>query len=109
MIDRFGKLPKEIINLANILKIKEKCKHLEIELLEVGAKGITIKFREGKVENVTGLLAFIESDKDNVKPTNEKLFIKRKKGEHLSSAYNLLKNMEKFLKKEAPSKEGASY
>ena len=79
LIDRFGKLPKEIINLANILKIKEKCKHLEIELLEVGAKGITIKFREGKVENVTGLLAFIESDKDNVKPTNEKLFIKRKK------------------------------
>ena len=109
LIDRFGKLPKEIINLANILKIKEKCKHLEIELLEVGAKGITIKFREGKVENVTGLLAFIESDKDNVKPTNEKLFIKRKKGEHLSSAYNLLKNMEKFLKKEAPSKESASY
>ena len=110
LIDRFGKLPKEIINLANILKIKEKCKYLEIELLEVGAKGITIKFRNGKVEkNVTGLLAFIESDKDNVKPSNEKLFIKREKGEHLSSAYNLLKNMEKFLKKEAPSKEGASY
>ena len=43
-------MPKEIINLANILKIKEKCGHLEIELLEVGAKGITIKFREGKVE-----------------------------------------------------------
>ena len=79
LIDRFGKLPKEIINLANILKIKEKCKHLEIELLEVGVKGVTIKFREGKVENVTGLLALIESDKDNIKPTNEKLFIKRKK------------------------------
>jgi transcription-repair coupling factor (superfamily II helicase) len=109
LIDRFGKLPKEIINLANILKIKEKCKYLEIELLEVGAKGITVKFRDGKVENVTGLLAFIESDKDNVKPTNEKLFIKREKGENLSSAYNLLKNIEKFLKKEAPSKEGASY
>ena len=31
LIDRFGKLPKEIINLANILKIKEKCKLLEIE------------------------------------------------------------------------------
>ena len=65
LIDRFGKLPKDIINLANILKIKEKCKLLEIETLKVGTKGITIKFREGKVENVTGLLAFIESDKNN--------------------------------------------
>ena len=109
LIDRFGKLPREIINLANILKIKEKCKYLEIELLEAGAKGVTIKFREGKVENVTGLLAFIESDKGNIRPTNEKLFIKTKKGELLSSSYKLLKNMEKYIKKEAPPKEDASY
>ena len=109
LIDRFGKLPIEIINLANILKIKEKCKSLEIELLEVGAKGVTIKFREGKVENVTGLLAFIESDKGNIKPTNDKLFIKTEKGDTLRISYNLLKNIEKFIKKRAPSKEGASY
>ena len=56
-------------------KIKEKCKSLEIESLEVGNKGITFKFREGKVENISGLLAFIESDKSNIKPSNEKLFI----------------------------------
>ncbi len=109
MIDRFGKLPIEIINLANILKIKEKCKLLEIESLEVGAKGITIKFREGKVENIAGLLAFIESDKDNIKPSNEKLFIKIGRGNILNMSYNLLKNMEKFIQKKAPSEEGASY
>tara|TARA_Y100001933_G_scaffold255738_1_gene299277 strand:- start:518 stop:2104 length:1587 start_codon:yes stop_codon:yes gene_type:complete len=102
LIDRFGKLPSDIINLANILKIKEKCKSLEIELLEVGAKGITIKFREGKVENIIGLLAFIESDKNNIKPSNEKLFIKIKKGNPLNISYTLLKNMEKFIKKKAP-------
>ena len=109
LIDRFGKIPKDVINLANILKIKEKCKSLEIEILEVGTKGITFKFREGKVANISGLLAFIESDKSNIKPSNEKLFIKTKKGNSLSLSYNILKNMEKFLKKEAPSKEGASY
>ena len=102
LIDRFGKLPSDVINLANILKIKEKCKSLEIELLEVGAKGITIKFREGKVENIIGLLAFIESDKNNIKPSNEKLFIKIKKGNPLNISYTLLKNMEKFIKKKAP-------
>ncbi len=102
LIDRFGKLPSDVINLANILKIKEKCKLLEIELLEVGAKGVTIKFREGKVENIAGLLAFIESDKNNIKPSNEKLFIKTKKGNLLNISYNLLKNMEKFIKKKAP-------
>ena len=95
--------------LNNILKIKEKCKLLEIESLEVGTKGITFKFREGKVENISGLLAFIESDKNNIKPSNEKLFIKTKKGNPLNLSYNILKNMEKFLKKEAPSEEGASY
>ncbi len=109
LIDRFGKIPKDIINLANILKIKEKCKSLEIESLEVGTKGITFKFREGKVENISGLIAFIESDKNNIKPSNEKLFIKTNKGNDLNSSYNVLKNMEKFLKKKAPSKEGASY
>jgi transcription-repair coupling factor (superfamily II helicase) len=95
-------LPSDVINLANILKIKEKCKLLEIELLEVGANGTTIKFREGKVENIDGLLAFIESDKNNIKPSNEKLFIKTKKGNPLNISYNILKNMEKFIKKKAP-------
>ena len=109
LIDRFGKIPKDVINLANILKIKEKCKSLAIESLEVGTKGITFKFREGKVENISGLLAFIESDKINIKPSNEKLFIKTKKGNALNLSYNILKNMEKFLKKKAPPKEGASY
>ncbi len=109
MIDRFGRLPQEIINLANILKVKEKCKSLEIESLEVGAKGVTIKFREGKVENISGLLAFIESDKSNIKPSNDKLFIKIGKGNALNTSYKLLKNMEKFIKKKAPSEEDASY
>ena len=40
---------------------------------------------------------------------NDKLFIKTNKGNALKLSYNVLKNMEKFLKKEAPSKEGASY
>ena len=35
----------------------------------------------------------------------KKLFIKTKKGNPLSSSYNLLKNIEKFLKKKAPSKK----
>ena len=78
-------------------------------MLEVGTKGITFKFREGKVENISGLLAFIESDKGNIKPSNDKLFIKMNKGNLLKLSFNVLKNMEKFLKKEAPSKEGASY
>ena len=98
LIDRFGRLPQDIINLANILKIKEKCKSLQIESLEVGNKGITIKFREGKVENISGLLAFIESDKNNIKPYNEKLFINIKKGNPLNLSYNILKNMEKSRK-----------
>ncbi|MEC8582921.1 MAG: hypothetical protein VXZ18_19510, partial [Pseudomonadota bacterium] len=75
----------------------------------VGAKGVTIKFREGKVENIAGLLAFIESNKNNIKPSSEKLFIKIEKGNALSTSYNILKNIEKFTQKKASSKEDASY
>ena len=43
------------------------------------------------------------------KPSKEKLFIKIERGDPLKLSYRMLKNMEKFLKKGAPSKEGASY
>ncbi len=103
LIDRFGKLPQDIINLANILKIKEKCKLLDIELLEYGKKGMVIKFREGKITNVKGLLTFIESDKKNIKPSNEKLLIITGNGNPLNISYSVLKKLENFLKKKAPS------
>ena len=99
LIDRFGKLPKDVINLVNIIKIREKCKELEIESFEVGSKGVTIKFRQGKIRNIEGLLAFIESDKENIVPSNEKIFVKMDRGETLTSSYKLLKIIEKFMKK----------
>ena len=61
VLDPQGKVIHQALDGMGFNNINEvrQGKYLEIELLEVGTKGITIKFREGKVDNVTGLLAFI--------------------------------------------------
>ncbi|MDC3067979.1 transcription-repair coupling factor [Paracoccaceae bacterium] len=109
LIDRFGELPGDIKNLVNVIKIRDMCKSLQIETFEVGNKGITIKFREGKLKNIAGFLAFIESDRESIVPNNEKLFIKTKEKNTLKLSYKILKNLEIYLKKNAPSEEDASY
>ncbi|WP_341764530.1 transcription-repair coupling factor [Candidatus Tisiphia endosymbiont of Beris chalybata] len=52
MVDRFGALPQEFINLLNIVKIKYKCKQLNIETLDSGDRGFVLKFY--KESNVAG-------------------------------------------------------
>jgi transcription-repair coupling factor (superfamily II helicase) len=46
MEDRFGKIPEEMNNLLQIIKIKNICRSLNIEKFDLGEKGCLIKFRE---------------------------------------------------------------
>ncbi len=100
MVDRFGSLPDEVNTLVKIIKIREKCKSLQIDLFEVGLKGIIISFKEGKFHNTKGLIDFIESDRKNISIKNNKLLVKitfRDKSKMIKSSLNLLKNMNKFI------------
>ncbi|PQM63831.1 MAG: transcription-repair coupling factor [Rhodobacteraceae bacterium] len=100
MVDRFGSLPDEVKTLVSIIKIREKCKKLQIDLFEAGAKGIIINFKEGKFFNTKGLINFIESDRENIFIKNNKLLVKvatRDKKTIIDSCVNVLKNMHNYI------------
>ncbi|WP_372806456.1 transcription-repair coupling factor, partial [Loktanella salsilacus] len=59
MIDRFGKLPKEVNTLMLVVRIKAMCKKAGIGQLDAGPKGATIRFHKDKFANPTGLVDFI--------------------------------------------------
>ncbi len=48
LADRFGKIPEEVENLLETLKIKFLCRELGIEKLDAGEKGASIQFHNNK-------------------------------------------------------------
>lgn len=61
MRDRFGELPQEVEALLEVVKLRNRCKVLGIEKVDVGDKGTVVAFRNGKFENPQGLLQYILS------------------------------------------------
>ena len=77
LIDRFGVLPKEVLMLINIMKIKNKCLDAGIIKLDGGPRGATIKFHNDKFANPEKLLLYIKSQGDLIKVRGSKLIIRR--------------------------------
>lgn len=59
MIDRFGPLPKEVENLVETIKIKQKCLSAGISKLDSGEKAIVLAFYKNKFKNPESLFEFI--------------------------------------------------
>jgi len=59
LADRFGKLPEEVENLLETIKIKLMCKNLGVEKLDVGAIGASLQFRNNRFHNPEMLLNLI--------------------------------------------------
>src|SRR5690606_38727752 len=59
--DRFGELPQEVEALLEVVKLRNRCKLLGIEKVDIGEKGTVVAFRNGKFENPQGLLQYILS------------------------------------------------
>ncbi|WP_112322613.1 transcription-repair coupling factor [Oceanibium sediminis] len=77
LIDRFGKLPKEINTLLNVVRIKAKCKQAGIAKLDGGPKGAVIQFHNDKFANPAGLVAFLEEQKGLAKVRDNKVIVRR--------------------------------
>lgn len=63
IIDRFGPIPQEVENLFSVLKIKKTCKDMNIGTLQVGEKGVMIRFIPNTITNPEKLLIFIHKQK----------------------------------------------
>jgi transcription-repair coupling factor (superfamily II helicase) len=77
LIDRFGKLPKELNTLLLIVRIKAMCKRAGIAKLDGGPKGATIQFHNDKFASPQGLVEYITAQKGLAKVKDNKIVVRR--------------------------------
>lgn len=77
LIDRFGKLPKEVNTLLLVVRIKDMCKRAGIAKLDGGPKGATIQFHNDKFASPAGLVEFIQDQRGLAKVRDNKIVVRR--------------------------------
>ena len=64
--DRFGVLPVEVKRLLGVVRVKVLCRRAGVERMEVGERGVVIKFRNDRFADPAGLARWMESCGDSV-------------------------------------------
>ncbi|MCJ7872266.1 transcription-repair coupling factor [Phaeobacter sp. J2-8] len=77
LIDRFGKLPKEVNTLLLVVRIKAMCKRAGIAKLDAGPKGATLQFHNDKYGSPQGLVEFIKDQRGLAKVKDNKIVVRR--------------------------------
>ncbi|WP_319823724.1 transcription-repair coupling factor [Thalassovita sp.] len=77
LIDRFGKLPKEVNTLLLVVRIKAMCKRAGISKLDGGPKGATIQFHNDKFASPAGLVEYIQAQNGLAKVKDNKIVVRR--------------------------------
>ncbi|EJF76998.1 transcription-repair coupling factor [Bartonella birtlesii LL-WM9] len=67
LIDRFGPLPLEVQHLLKVYYIKILCRKAHVEKLDIGPKGIVIKFRNNYFANSAALVQWVAKKGSMVK------------------------------------------
>ncbi|MCI5042382.1 MAG: transcription-repair coupling factor, partial [Donghicola eburneus] len=94
LIDRFGKLPKEVNTLLLIVRIKAMCKRAGIAKLDGGPKGATIQFHNDKFASPQGLVEFVQAEKGKAKIKDNKIVVMRDwstEADKIKGAFNIAK------------------
>ncbi len=73
MIDRFGKLPREVNTLLLVMRIKGMCKRAGIARLDAGPKGATVQFHRDRFADPPALIAWIKAQGAGVRVTGPKI------------------------------------
>jgi len=96
LIDRFGKLPKEVNTLLLIVRIKAMCKRAGISRLDGGPKGATIQFHNDKFASPSGLVQFIEAQNGLAKVRGNKIVVRRdwnKASDKIKGAFGIARDL----------------
>ena len=102
LIDRFGKLPKEINSLLNVIQIKSICKKIGISKVDLGAKHATFEFRFNHKLSSEKLIDYINSDNNKIKAKETKLIFKQNwktNKDKMKGIFGILKNLHKAYSK----------
>lgn len=63
LVDRFGPYPAEVDNLLRIISLKQLAKKARVSKVDVGQKGVVIKFHKDTFEHPEKLLQFIQDQR----------------------------------------------
>ncbi|MEM7073619.1 MAG: transcription-repair coupling factor [Pseudomonadota bacterium] len=77
LIDRFGKLPREVNTLLLVVRIKAMCKRAGIAKLDGGPRGATIQFHNDKFARPEGLVDFIKAQNGLARVRDNKIVVRR--------------------------------
>ncbi len=104
LIDRFGKLPREVNTLMLVVRIKAMCKRAGISHLDAGPKGATIRFHNDKFASPKGLVDFINDQRGLAKVKDNKIVVRRdwaKERDKIQGAFNIARDLAAKLKEAA--------
>jgi transcription-repair coupling factor (superfamily II helicase) len=110
LIDRFGKLPKEVNTLMLVVRIKAMCKRAGISKLDAGPKGATLQFHNDKFASPQGLVDFIQGQDGLAKVKDNKIVVRRdwkKDSDKIKGAFAIARDLAEKLvaeKKRAKAK-----
>ncbi len=103
MIDRFGKIPEEILNLMEVARLKFACKKVGVERLEIISDGILINFKDNKFAAPESLMQMIFSSKNQIKlHAGQKVFFicdVKSTSLKISSVNQVLEKLEQLISK----------
>ena len=106
LIDRFGKLPKEVNTLLLVVRIKAECKKAGIARLDGGPKGATIQFHNDKFANPQGLVEFIQDQRGMAKVKDNKIIVRRdwkRDSDKIKGAFAIARDLAAKAKASAPA------
>ena len=96
LIDRFGKLPREVNTLMLVVRIKAMCKRAGISQLDAGPKGAVLRFHNDKFISPKGLVEFIEDERGLAKVKDNKIVLRRDWGsdrEKIQGSFNIARDL----------------
>ncbi|HBT01397.1 MAG TPA: transcription-repair coupling factor, partial [Citreicella sp.] len=96
LIDRFGKLPREVNTLLLVVRIKDMCKKAGIARLDGGPKGATIQFHNDRFARPEALVTFLQDQKGDAKIKDNKVVIRRdwaSEGDKIKGAYAIARDL----------------
>ncbi|OSQ49284.1 transcription-repair coupling factor [Marivita geojedonensis] len=107
LIDRFGKLPREVNTLLLVVRIKDMCKRAGIAKLDGGPKGATIQFHNDKFASPAGLVDFIRDQKGLAKVKDNKIVVRRdwkKDSDKIKGAFAIAQDLARKVKEARSAK-----
>ncbi|NDD34050.1 MAG: transcription-repair coupling factor, partial [Rhodobacteraceae bacterium] len=109
LIDRFGKLPREVNTLLLVVRIKSMCKRAGIAKLDGGPKGATIQFHNDKFASPQGLVEFVQDQKGLAKIKDNKIVVRRdwaKESDKIKGAFAIARDLAVKVKENKFQKKG---